>query len=215
MAAHTRGKAFAVGDRARVTARRAVTRRTHQPMTSPVNWALLGLIIERESYAYELAQRFQSIYSNVIPLSSNSHVYTALGVLQERLLVEQIPSERIGRQPKPGYRASALGIESYGAWLVGYVREDRRRQVMLVLGLSALAGSPPAVLAILERYEETFLQLDDATELFALDSARAEPAGELIKRILAERNELTAATKPDWLRHARVALEDLLADTGE
>lgn len=215
MAANTRGKAFAVGDRACATPRRAVTPRTHQPMTSPVNWALLGLIIERESYAYELAQRFQSIYSNVISLSSTSHVYTALGVLQERLLVEQIPSQRIGRQPKPGYRATALGIESYGDWLVGYVREDRRRQVMLVLGLSALAGSPPAVLAILERYEETFLELDDSTELFALDSARPEPAGELIKRLLSERNELTAATKPDWVRHARVALEDLLADIGE
>src|ERR1700684_2476193 len=31
-----------------------VTRRTPAPMASPVNWALLGLISERESYAFEL-----------------------------------------------------------------------------------------------------------------------------------------------------------------
>jgi DNA-binding PadR family transcriptional regulator len=181
-----------------------------QPMTSPVNWALLGLIIERESYAYELAQRFQSIYRNVISLSSTSHVYTALGVLQGRSLVEQVPSERAGRQPKPGYRATALGIQSYGDWLVGYVREDRRRQVMLVLGLSALAGSPKALLEILERYEQAWLEPGDTTELLAPDSAPAGPGGELIKRILTEANEPTAAAKRAWVRHARAALEDLL-----
>ena len=31
-------------------------------MQSPVNWALLGLVIERPSYAYELAQRFERTY---------------------------------------------------------------------------------------------------------------------------------------------------------
>ena len=183
-----------------------------QPMTSPVNWALLGLIIERESYAYELAQRFQRIYRNVISLSSASHIYTALGVLQGRLLVEQVPSERAGRQPKPGYRATALGVESYGDWLVGYVREDRRRQVMLVLGLSALAGSPQAVLGILERYEQAWIGPGDTTELFTLDSASTGPSGELITRILSERNELTTGAKLAWVSDARAALEDRLAN---
>jgi DNA-binding PadR family transcriptional regulator len=184
-----------------------------QPMTSPVNWALLGLIIERESYAYELAQRFQSIYRNVILLSSTSHIYTALGVLQGRSLVEQVPSERTGRQPKPAYRATALGVRSFGNWLVGYAREDRRRQVMFVLGLSALAGSPRAALGILERYEQEWLEPGDRTGLLALDSAPAGPSGELIRRILSEDNELTAPAKPVWVRHARTALEELPMDS--
>ena len=34
------------------------------PMHSPVNWALLGLIIERPSYAYALAQRFERTYGS-------------------------------------------------------------------------------------------------------------------------------------------------------
>jgi DNA-binding PadR family transcriptional regulator len=189
-----------------------VTRRMPQPMSSPVNWALLGLVIERESYAYELAQRFQSIYRNVISLSSTSHVYTALGVLQGRSLVEQVPSERAGRQPKPCYRATALGVESYGDWLVGYAREDRRRQVMLVLGLSALAGSPQAVLGILERYEQAWVEPAETTELFAIDSTPAGLGGELIARILSERNELTTPAKLAWVSDARAALEHRLAD---
>ncbi len=182
-------------------------------MTSPVNWALLGLIIERESYAYELAQRFHSIYRNVISLSSTSHIYTALGVLQERLLIDQIPGRRPGRQPKPTYRATALGIESFGDWLVGYVREDRRRQVSFVLGLSALAGNTNWVAEILDRYEQAWLEHDGAGELFALDGVPEGPGGELTARILSEENDLTGAAKRSWIKHARAALADVAAKT--
>jgi DNA-binding PadR family transcriptional regulator len=192
-----------------------VTRKTPQPMTSPVNWALLGLIIERESYAYALAQRFQRVYRNVISLSSTSHVYTALGVLQERSFVEQVPGTRPGRQPKPSYRATALGVQSYGEWLVSYVHEDRRRQVMFVLGLSALAGSPAAVRDILDRYEQAWLEHDGTTGIFAIDGVADGPGVELVERILFEENELTAAAKRSWVRHARTALEGLTANASE
>jgi DNA-binding PadR family transcriptional regulator len=190
-----------------------VTRKTPAPMTSPVNWALLGLVIERESYAYELAQRFHSIYRNVISLSSTSHIYTALGVLQERELIEQVPGTRPGRQPKPSYRATAVGVESYGDWLVGYVGEDRRRQVMFVLGLSALAGNVNWVAEILDRYEQAWIEQDGAGGGFALDGVPEGQGGELIERILAQENELTAAAKRSWVRHVRAALRDVAAKT--
>lgn len=177
-------------------------------MTSPVNWALLGLIIERESYAYELAQRFESSYRHVLTLSSASHIYTALGVLQGRALIEQVAGIGPGRQPKPGYRATALGVESYGDWLVGYVGEDRRRQVMFVLGLSALANSPEAVLEILGRYERAWLEHDKASALSAADGVPDGPGAELINRILGEESDLTVAAKSAWVRHARRVLED-------
>ncbi|HEV2924436.1 MAG TPA: helix-turn-helix transcriptional regulator [Solirubrobacteraceae bacterium] len=182
-------------------------------MTSPVNWALLGLIIERESYAFELAQRFQEIYRNVISLSSTSHVYTALGVLESRDLVEQIPGTRPGRQPKPSYRATPQGIQSYGEWLVGYVREDRRRQAMFVLGLSALAANIGWVAEILDRYEEALLEHDGSTDLLAMDGLPDGPGAKLIARILPAGNELTVAARRTWMRQARAQLEDIAAKT--
>jgi DNA-binding PadR family transcriptional regulator len=182
-------------------------------MTSPVNWALLGLIIERESYAFELAQRFQSTYRNVISLSSTSHVYTALGVLQERSLIEQIAGSGPGRQPKPNYRATGHGVQSYGDWLVGYVREDRRRQLMFVLGLSALAGNVSWVTEILDRYEQAWLAHDGASDVLALDGLRDGPAGQLIERIAPQENELIVAAKRTWVRQARAALQDVVAET--
>jgi DNA-binding PadR family transcriptional regulator len=178
-------------------------------MTSPVNWALLGLIIERESYAYELAQRFRSISANVLSLSSASHVYTALGVLQQRSLIEQIPGTGAGRQPKPNYRATPLGVEGYGEWLVGFVREDRRRQVMFMLGLSALAGNLNWVSEILERYERAWREHDGSTGLFAIEGIACGAGAELLRHMLAEENELTVAAKRSWVRKARRALLDV------
>src|SRR5271168_3961392 len=79
------------------------------PMRSPVNWALLGLVIERPSYGYELVKRFQREYEDVLPLSSESHVYTALKALERRGLIEETPGKGGGRQPKPCYHATATG----------------------------------------------------------------------------------------------------------
>jgi DNA-binding PadR family transcriptional regulator len=182
-------------------------------MTSPVNWALLGLIIERESYAFELAQRFQEIYRNVISLSSTSHVYTALGALEARALVEQIPGTRPGRQPKPNYRATPLGAERYAEWLVAYVREDRRRQAMFVLGLSSLAGNTGWVAEILDRYERALLEPDSPSDLLVLDGLADSPATRLIGQILPADNELTITAKRKWVREARAALEEVADKT--
>jgi DNA-binding PadR family transcriptional regulator len=76
-------------------------------MHSPVCWALLGLVIERPSHAYELAQRFDRTYDGVLALSSVSHAYKALATLESRSLIEEVPGTRAGRLPKPRYRATA------------------------------------------------------------------------------------------------------------
>ncbi|HTA36332.1 MAG TPA: PadR family transcriptional regulator, partial [Solirubrobacteraceae bacterium] len=119
------------------------------PMQSPVNWALLGLVIERPSYAYELAQRFERTYGEVLALSSVSHVYTALSALKGRSLISEIPGTRTGAQPKPRYEATDEGMLLYGEWLVGQVGEDRRRQQLFVLQLARFSRDPRAALEIL------------------------------------------------------------------
>ncbi len=57
-------------------------------MRSLVSWSLLGLVIERPSYGYELVQRFERTYGDVLELSSPSQIYTALDALQRRSLIE-------------------------------------------------------------------------------------------------------------------------------
>lgn len=148
------GMAMGVGRDVAMEEGSAPERRAQAPMTSAVNWALLGLIIERPSYAYELAQRFERVYGDTLVF----HAYTALGALASRSLIEEIAGTHGGRQPKPHYRATPLGIDSYRDWLVAQVREDRRRQRLSAIQLAGLAHEPEAALEIISRCEHAYLE---------------------------------------------------------
>jgi DNA-binding PadR family transcriptional regulator len=172
-------------------------------MQSQVNWALLGLIVERPSYAYELAQRFERTFEGVLTLSSVSHVYTALAALRDRELVEELPGTRHGRQPKPHYQATAKGLEDYGQWLVGQVDEDLRRQQLFVLALARLIRDPQAALAILDRYEQACLAAARNTPLGSRDGERAGGGPALAVRLADEEKRLALGAKLAWVMYVR------------
>jgi DNA-binding PadR family transcriptional regulator len=173
------------------------------PMQSSVNWALLGLVIERPSYAYELARRFERTYGAVLSLSSVSHIYTALAALKGRELIEELPGSREGRQPKPRYRATAKGVEDFRRWLVGHVDEDSRRHQLFVLQLSTLTRDPQAALEILDGYEQACLAESRDTPITPRDGAEREGAPELAARLAGEERRLALGAKLAWVQYAR------------
>lgn len=174
------------------------------PMQSLVNWTLLGLVIERPSYAYELAQRFERTYDGVLSLSSVSHAYTALGTLRGRELIEEVPGTRAGRQPKPHYRATAGGIAAYRDWLAGQICEDRRRRRLFVLQLGSLARHPQTALEVIARYQEACLAEAGRTPIGGREQ-------ELTARLAAEENRLAVGAKLAWAEYARSELGALAA----
>lgn len=176
------------------------------PMQSPVNWALLGLVIERPSYAYELAHRFERSYQGALSLSSVSHVYTALTALRNRALIEEIPGTRSGRQPKPRYRATAKGLEGYREWLLGQLADDRRRQRLFVMQLSALARQPEAALEIVADYEQECLVEAANVPIGDRDGAAVEGTSALVSRLVAEEHRLAVGAKLAWVQYARSEL---------
>jgi DNA-binding PadR family transcriptional regulator len=182
------------------------------PMQSPVNWALLGLVIERPSYAYELAQRFERTYGEVLTLSSVSHVYTALSALRGRSLISEIPGTRTGAQPKPRYEATDDGMRLYGEWLVGQVSEDRRRQQLFILQLATFTRHPQVALEILDRYEQACLIQARATPLTPASPVCADGAPQLASRLANEERRLSLGAKLQWVQYARREL-NALADT--
>ncbi|HTB69557.1 MAG TPA: PadR family transcriptional regulator [Solirubrobacteraceae bacterium] len=178
-------------------------------MRSLVNWALLGLVIDRPSYAYELAQRFERTYEDALSLSSVSHAYLALGALTERGLIEEVPGTRSGRQPKPHYRATEAGIEQYRDWLVEQIGEERQRRRLFVLGLGALTRDPSTALQVLDRFEAVCLKQAAGTPLLSSEGATGEPSSRLIERLLNEENRLAVGAKLEWMRYAREELKRL------
>jgi DNA-binding PadR family transcriptional regulator len=174
-----------------------------QPMHSPVNWALLGLVIERPSYAYELAHRFERVYDGALSLSSVSHIYMALPTLLERGLIEEIAGDQQARRSRRRYQATERGIAEHAQWVVGQVAEEQRRQQVLVTQLGVLAREPQRASQLLDAYEQACL-----TEI-----AAAAPAGErapgtsgLVTRLLGEQTRLGVAAKLRWAQYARAEL---------
>lgn len=174
------------------------------PMHSAVNWALLGLVIERPSYAYELARRFERTYEGALALSSVSHVYTALAGLRERGLVEQLGVDEGTLRSRRRYRATEQGVTEHARWLIGQVAEERRRQRLLIAQLGALARTPEQALAALDAYEQALI--GELADLPAPGSDEGPGTVPLVARLIGEEGRLTLAARLRWVAYARAQL---------
>jgi DNA-binding PadR family transcriptional regulator len=170
-----------------------------KPMTSQVNWALLGLLLARPGYGYQLVKRFEDAYGDVLVLSSESHVYTALNELSRRGLIEEVteaPAARSGtnRQPKVRYQATPAGADAYRERMFEQAGADRRQSQLFVRQLAAMEHEPEVALQILERYEQA-----------CLAEARRKPADSdrLIDRLLTEESRLAMESRLPWVEYAQ------------
>jgi len=183
-------------------------------MRSSIAWALLGLVIERPSYGYELVQRFRRSYGETLPLSGPNRLYIALDTLKTRSMIEEVgdPDPRTGgRRPKPHYRATEGGQRAYEEWLLSEMEEQRQRSRLFAKQLAML--EPSAALDVLDEYEREWLtQADEASP--------AETTREALAERLVEGEEHTSLeVRLAWIQYARKELEALQAEqakrTGE
>jgi DNA-binding PadR family transcriptional regulator len=190
---------------------RAMEHARSQPPQSQVQWGLLALVIERPSYGYELATRFERAYEGALRLSSTSYAYTALQALEEHGLVEEVPGVGGGRQPKPIYRATEQGIAALKEQLISEVSEDRRRSRVSARKLAVFAREPGVALALIDRIRETCLKEAVQPPSFARGpSTDPDPASCLAARLAAEEDRLAIDAKLNWLDYAARELAALV-----
>lgn len=191
-------------------------------MRSAVNWAVLGLVIERPSYGYELFQRLERRYGGVLdpPISQ---IYAALNALERQELIEPLPAEERApepedgarpsarRQPKVHYRATASGARAFRQWVARQMREDPQHvELLRRIAGAAAAGLDRAetMRGLVDAYERACVE---EASLLPLPPARSgEPAvaaGELVERlVLAARRGLLDAHFA-WIAYARKEIE--------
>ena len=186
-------------------------KRGGSPMQSAVHWALLGLVIERPSYGYELAHRFEHAYAGMLQLSGISYVYTALDTLQCRGMIEEIPGTRAGRQPKPRYRATSDGVRSYQERLIAQMREDFRRSRLFARQLAVFAQEPEMALDVIERYGQACLLEAGETPIPTPTGSCADVVSGLASRLVSEERRLTMEAKLPWIDYARREFKALAA----
>ena len=185
----------------------AARKNAGKAMTSPVNWALLGLVIERPSYGWELASRFERVYAGVLEVSAASHIYSALNSLEDRGMIEVVPGTEVGRQPKPHYQATSFGLQSYEDQLVTQVDEERRRQELWVRQLAVFAGDPATALRVISRFECRYLKGAGQIGCLSRDSIPGSQAA-LVDQLVAERHRAPAGGMLSWLRFAKEMFEN-------
>lgn len=181
-----------------------------KPMTSPVYWALLGLLVRRADYGYRLRQRFESSYAGALEVNSESHVYTALNELQRRGLIEEAGDATPGsrRQPRVRYRATAEGVQAYLEWMLAQADQARRQAQLFSRALAMLEGAPRLALDILERYEaSTLKQISQPSA-----SVSFTRASTLAERVVSESERQSLEGRLPWIEFARGEFERLLHD---
>lgn len=181
-------------------------------MRSTVNWALLGLLIQRPSYGYELVQRFERTYGDALELSSRSHIYGALDSLAARGLIKRDAPESVedqGRQPKLHYHATEAGICSYERWLIDHLEEDRRRARVFAQQFAAIG--PEHALRVLSRLSDACLRevgRPPSTAEPEVEHDRPEALGD---RLAGEEERLRAGATLTWIEFAQRELRDALS----
>jgi DNA-binding PadR family transcriptional regulator len=183
---------------------------------SPVYWAVLGLVIERSGYGYELLKRFERAYEDTLPLSSNSHVYRALNVLHERGFVEEVHGPgSAGRQPKPHYRATREGVHAYRDWLITQARVAHQQSLVFARQLATFVREPQLGLEVIEHYERVCLadaQAGVARGVPVVRDAR-DPAS-LAAALQAEHARLALERELPWIRYAHAHFTALAEGKG-
>jgi DNA-binding PadR family transcriptional regulator len=177
-----------------------------QSIRSTVNWTVLGLVMERPSYGWELWKRFERLYGDVLPVGGESHIYRALEALHGEGLIEELGESGVAagtsRQPKPHYRATEDGLERYAEWVTGQVREHNRRSLLFVRQLGALAQAPETALAIFGRYEQAWLD-DKGARIPTVSEFPTRSVPGLADRLASSYGRDVKAATLGWIEYAR------------
>jgi DNA-binding PadR family transcriptional regulator len=180
------------------------------PLQSPIHWAVLGLIIERPSYGYELGQRFERAFGRALHLSSASYIYKAIEVLEDRGLIEAIAGRGGGRQPKLRYRATPAGVDAFKAQLISEASEDRRRSRLFARKLAAFVREPEVALGLIAAYRDACLKEAVRPSRPLSVESELDPAARLAARLEDEETRVIIDAKLSWLDYATSELEALL-----
>jgi DNA-binding PadR family transcriptional regulator len=186
---------------------------SQQPMRSSVNWAVLGMLIERPSYGYELHQRLARRFPPDVLDPAPSHVYAALNTLEKRGFIEplvgQVDDGSVSRrQPKLHYRATALGGREFRGWLAEQLRADpAHTEFVRRLALAAGMRRAAVVHELVDAFEDGCMREAHALPMPGADGQPARSADALMQRLTVGARRAVLDAQMAWMQHARKEIE--------
>jgi DNA-binding PadR family transcriptional regulator len=174
-------------------------------MKAGTKYAVLGLLLERPSYGYEVLVRFRRAFDVGRWAITPQALYASLDRLERDGLIEPIVTaagDVSRRQPKTPYRVTADGARALRHFLEVPMSPDPTRAEFLVRLQCAASKDSDALLRMLEGYEHACLG-----ELGRLQEADALAApGTLVERLALEDRRLGIQARLTWIDFARQQL---------
>lgn len=161
---------------------------------SLVNYAVLTLVLEKQSYGAEIGRRFEERYGAVLQ-SRWDHAYRSLRTLENHGFVERLGPRGSRRQPKTLHRITDSGAEHQRAWLRSPLRITSAEHEFTVRLLSLQPGDHETMLILLDLYESITLAASAALP----PEDGSDPLGLLFR----ERYRLGTDTKLEWIWRLR------------
>ena len=175
-------------------------------MKAGTKYAVLGLLLERPSYGYEVLVRFRRAFDAGQWAISPQGLYASLDRLEREGLIEPISEDGAGlhrRQPRTPYRVTATGARALRQFLETPMGPDPTRAEFLVRLQCAVSKDREALLRLLDGYERACLD-----ELGRLATEPSEHDGQvqlgtLVERLALEDRRLGLQARLTWIDFAR------------
>lgn len=185
-----------------------------------VKYAVLGLLVQRRGYGYDLVQRFEEQVGPAWQLNAGA-VYVALDKLEQDGLVRPVPSEdgapltrrrTVRGAPRVVYEPTERGVACFEEWMAAdSSMSPLREELHLKLALSRPVNLPRLIEMTVEQERVCLARLEDHIgsrshdELLGASHAWPAVASGMVRD--AEIAHLQATV--EWLRRIREAMRCL------
>ncbi|HEY6780059.1 MAG TPA: PadR family transcriptional regulator [Thermoleophilaceae bacterium] len=188
-----------------------------------MKYAVLGLLVERRGYAYDIARRFEDTVGPAFHVHYGA-IYQALDALERDALIRgalrehDVLSERRRRTgPRVVYETTDEGLEAYEEWIRTPARvEPLRGELALKVALSRPEHGP-ALLTLIDDYERACLERLKEHAAAAEDAVEQEGAGSWrlsSSAIARERATRLLNAEIEWVRDLRRSVTAMGARPG-
>jgi DNA-binding PadR family transcriptional regulator len=182
-----------------------------------VKYAVLGLLVQRRGYGYDLVQRFEEQVGPAWQLNAGA-IYVALDKLEQEGLVRPVPSpdgapptrrRTMRGAPRVTYEATSEGIDRFEDWMTtGSSRSPMREELHLKLALSQPRNLPRLIELTYEQEQDCLERLERHRESAGVEDLvdAAQPWSTIASVMVRDAEVAQLQATVEWLRRVREAM---------
>jgi DNA-binding PadR family transcriptional regulator len=182
-----------------------------------VKYAVLGLLVQRRGYGYDLVQRFEEQVGPAWQLNAGA-IYVALDKLEQEGLVRPVPTpdgtattrrRTMRGAPRVTYEATREGVERFEDWMAtSSPRSPMREELHLKLALSQQRNLPRLIALTIEQEQACLERLERHREVGRMEDllATAQPWSTIASVMVRDAEVAQLQATVEWLRRIREAM---------